>query len=139
MRGTRQPQVGLDLGTARTRLVIPGRGLCADLPTVIALRGEQVVAVGDAAVQLEDRCPPDVAVLRPLMDNRVYDHRAVELFVGGLLRQALGRTPRKPNLMVSVAPTMTEVERSVLVGRLLAAGGSSAAAAAPAQTRYPPR
>lgn len=103
-------------------MVVPGRGVCADLPTVIALRGSKVVAVGDEAVQMEDRCPSDVDVIRPLMDARVHDHRATELFISGLLRQSLGRTSRRPHILLSVSPNLSEVERAVLVGRLHAAG-----------------
>ena len=60
--------IGIDLGTAYTRVVMRGRGTVLSQPTVVATdaSGKEILAVGTDAAQMTGKTDGDVRVVWPL-------------------------------------------------------------------------
>jgi rod shape-determining protein MreB len=58
--------LAIDLGTSRTRIFSRGAGVVLDEPSVVAMRGDDVVAVGQAAKEMTGRAPGEIEVVRPI-------------------------------------------------------------------------
>ncbi|MEU8138072.1 rod shape-determining protein [Streptodolium elevatio] len=114
----RRCSLGIELGADRTRIVREG-GVVADAPSVLALevRSGKLVAVGDAAVALEQprateegvTCGaaandggPEVTVLRPVADGSAESPAAVGLMLRALLAKAGLRRSRWRRVAVAV-------------------------------------
>lgn len=118
--------LGVDLGTANTRIVARGRGIVLDVPTVIATaaraKGREVVAVGDDAKKMIGRTPEGTRVVRPVRGGLVADFESTEQLLRALLKQAGSSGLRKPRLLVCVPSGTTEAERRAVQESARAAG-----------------
>ena len=121
MAKLRVPDLCIDLGTARTRIGVRGQGVVVDIPTVVAMRGPEVVAIGDEAVQMSGRVPAGLDVVRPIIDTEVTDFAATERLVGSVLRVATSAR-RKPRVLALLPSGATEVQRRATLESLRAAG-----------------
>lgn len=126
MAGRVAADLAVDLGTACTRLVVRGRGLVLEAPTVVATqqgaRGRAVVAVGDEARRMLGRTPAGMAVVRPVRGGVVSDFEATEQLLAWLFGQAGGRSLFRPRVLVCVPSGTTEVERRAVQESARAAG-----------------
>lgn len=118
--------LAVDLGTAFTRIVVRGRGLVLEAPTVVATqqgaRGRTVVAVGDEARRMLGRTPTGMSVVRPVRGGVVADFEATEQLLGWALRQIGSRSLFRPRVLVCVPSGTTEVERRAVQECTRAAG-----------------
>lgn len=123
--------LGVDLGTASTRVVARGRGVVLDVPSVVATasrpRGREVVAVGDDARKMIGRVPEGTRVARPVRGGVVADFEATEQLLRALLAKAGAGGLRKPRLLVGVPSGTTEVERRAVQDSARAAGAGHVA------------
>ncbi|MFT5454373.1 MAG: rod shape-determining protein MreB [Myxococcota bacterium] len=100
--------VAVDLGTARTRVHQRGAGLVCDEATLLAIqtdnRGRRsVVAVGDEAIPMIGRTPPDYEVVAPIAGGRIVDFEACEALLLHLIRRIHGRNRwMRPRMLVAV-------------------------------------
>jgi rod shape-determining protein MreB and related proteins len=126
MGGRPAADLGVDLGTASTRVVARGRGVVLDVPSVVATapraRGREVVAIGEEARKMIGRVPEGTKVSRPVRGGVVADFEATEQLVRALLKQAGGSGLRKPRLLVAIPSGTTEVERRAVQDSAHAAG-----------------
>ena len=118
MAKVKLPDVAVDLGTATTRVAVRGGVVCT-VPSVIAMRGREVVATGDAAVRMEGRTPAGVEVVRPVRGGAVTDFHAAERLLANALKQAKIRRPR---VLLSLGGESSEVERRAALQSVRAAG-----------------
>ncbi len=127
----RPPDIAVDLGTSHTRIWVRGSGVVVDEPTVVAThrgaRGREVVAVGAEAREMIGRTPAGTEVVRPVRGGVVADFEATEQLLTVLLRRALGRTMRRPRIVVCVPSTTTEVERRAVQESARSAGAREVA------------
>ena len=67
--------IGVDLGTSRTRVFARGRGIVVNEPSLLAYDKptREVVAVGMEALELEGRASDDTQIVSPLQDGVVAD------------------------------------------------------------------
>lgn len=115
--------IAVDLGTASTRVVVRGRGLVVEEPSVVATEGGEVVGVGEAARRMLGRAPGGIEVVRPIRDGVVADFDATEQLLRHLIRQASGRALLRPRVLVCVPAETTEVERRAVQESARSAGG----------------
>lgn len=119
--------LAIDLGTSSTRLVARGRGLVAEIPTVVAThtgpRGREVVAIGEDARKMLGRTPAGTEVVRPVRGGVVADFDATEHLLRDLLRRVGSLSLVKPRIVVCVPSATTEVERRAVQDATRAAGG----------------
>jgi rod shape-determining protein MreB len=106
--------LAVDLGTANTRIYLPGEGVVINEPSVIAFdigRGK-VVAVGEVAKVLALRQLRTVRVVRPIKDGVVSDCEVAGRMLSIFIRRALNR-PGLPSsaLLICVPADITEMEQ----------------------------
>src|ERR1041385_8710939 len=67
--------LGVDMGTSRTRVFARGRGIVVNEPSLLAYDAptREVVAVGMEALELEGRSSEDIQIISPLQDGVVAD------------------------------------------------------------------
>jgi len=115
--------VAVDLGTANTRIVVRGRGLALEAPSVVATRGGEAVAVGQEAREMLGRAPAGITVIQPIRGGVVADFEATEQLLHTLLRKVSSRTFLRPRILVCVPAETTEVERRAVQESARTAGG----------------
>src|SRR5690606_18517475 len=123
--------LAIDLGTSNSRVVVRGRGVVLDEPTVLAIhsgaRGREVRAFGAEAKRMLGRAPDRTRVVRPLERGVVADFEATELYLRRVLEAAGGRGLRRPRVLVCIATGASEVERRAVQESARAAGAREVA------------
>ena len=80
-------EVAIDLGTANTVIIHNGK-IVLNAPSIVALEGDKMVAVGHRAQQMEGKTPANIRTVRPLRDGVIADFNAAELMIRGLVKMA---------------------------------------------------
>jgi rod shape-determining protein MreB len=121
-------KIGIDLGTAFVRVYVKGEGVVVTEPDVVAVdrQGTNVLAIGSAAGEVRGR-EGEAQVVRPVRDGNVADYR----LAGAVLQQVVSRVCGRqrifrPDVMVSVRPSVTGVERRAVLEATMQAGARSA-------------
>lgn len=119
--------LAIDFGTATTRVVVRGRGLIYDEPSVAAVdtRTRDVLALGHDAAELVGRTADHVVAVRPLNQGAISDFDMAERMLRSVLaRCGLGRMGRLRVLM-TVPAAATSIERRALKQAVRGAGAGS--------------
>ena len=106
--------LGIDLGTANTRIYIPGAGVALDEPSVIAIdvRNKKVLAVGREAKAMIGRVPESIQVISPVRRGVIADIGAAREMLRHFMTTVLGRwRVRHPRVAVVVPYGTTQVEK----------------------------
>ncbi len=125
--------MGIDLGTANTLVLIKEKGIVIREPSVVAIhkKGKNVIAVGSEAKSMLGRAPATINVIRPLADGVISDFDATAAMLSHyikLVHRQPGIIPRipKPKVVVGIPSGVTEVERRAVQEAALAAGARKA-------------
>lgn len=70
--------IGIDLGTANTLVNVKGHGIVLREPSVVAVKDDKVLAVGDEAKRMLGRTPGSIRAIRPLKDGVIADFSVTE-------------------------------------------------------------
>ena len=106
--------IGIDLGTANTRIHVRGRGIVLSEPSIIAIdrAHHSVVAVGHAAKAMLGRTPGGIDVIRPLKDGVIADFDAAQRMLRDMLGRVQGKHPwRRARMIIGVPYAITPVEK----------------------------
>ena len=117
--------MGLDLGTANTRVYVSGQGVVLQESSVIVIDQErkEALAVGEEAKKTLGRTPNHLVALRPLRDGVITDFDAVELMLEHFIEKVNGgRTFVSPRLVLGVPSGATDLERKALMKTAFQAG-----------------
>lgn len=126
--------IGIDLGTANTIMLVVGKGIVIREPSVVARhkRTGQVIAVGEEAKKMVGKTPATIEVVRPLQDGVIADYDAAEAMMSYHIKQVhqggsswLPRIPR-PRVVVGVPSGITEVEARAVQDAAISAGARKA-------------
>ena len=83
--------MAIDLGTANTLVVVKGRGVVLNEPSVVAIIEEKgkksVLAVGDEAKTMLGRTPGNISAVRPLKDGVIADFVVTEEMIKHFIRK----------------------------------------------------
>src|ERR687886_1153637 len=122
--------IGIDLGTANTLVLVRGRGIVINEPSVVAMnpKTKRILAVGAEAKKMVGRTPANIVAIRPLKDGVIADFETVE----SMLRYFIGKvhdqfpiTPR-PRVIIGVPSGVTEVEKRAVQDAATNAGAREA-------------
>ncbi|MEY4168030.1 MAG: rod shape-determining protein [Blastocatellia bacterium] len=120
--------LGIDLGTSRTRVCARGRGVVVNEPTLLALDlpSREVVAVGLEALELEGRASEEIQIISPLQDGAVADSDLAGKLLESYIRKARdGRSRISRRVMIAVPSDATDIEHYALRYAAQGAGVSS--------------
>lgn len=122
-------RLAIDLGTANTLVWIPGEGIVANEPTVVAVSSEdnKVVAVGEDAKRMLGRTPESLLAMRPMRDGVIADYQVTKAMLSYFINKVIGRVQiLRPDVMVCVPAGCTQVERRAALDATLEAGAGHA-------------
>lgn len=129
--------IGIDLGTVNTLVLIKGKGIVIREPTVVALhkKSRQILAIGSEAKRMLGRTPAAIEAIRPLRDGVISDFDTTEAMLRYFIhkvhdipaksRWSLPKIPR-PRVVVGIPSGVTEVERRAVQDACLSAGARAA-------------
>lgn len=115
--------IGIDLGTANTLVYIKDHGIVLREPSVVAMKGDKVLAVGDDAKRMLGRTPGNVTAIRPLRDGVIADFYITEEMLRYFIKKAISRRHIfAPRVLIAIPSGITEVERRAVIESAIAAG-----------------
>ncbi|MDO4954658.1 MAG: rod shape-determining protein [Akkermansia sp.] len=107
--------IGIDLGTANTLVYIKDQGIVLREPSVVAMQGDQVMAVGEEAKRMVGRTPGSVVAIRPLKEGVIADFVVAHQMLNYFIRKARQkRSLRGPRVLIAHPSGITEVERHAI-------------------------
>lgn len=125
--------VGIDLGTANTMVLVRGQGIVIHEPSVVARHKESgaILAIGTEAKRMVGKTPEHIEAIRPLRDGVIADFDAAEAMLSYYIKRVhtgpgfWRRVPR-PRVVVGIPSGVTEVERRAVQEAALSAGAREA-------------
>jgi rod shape-determining protein MreB len=123
--------VGIDLGTANTLVLVRGRGIVIDEPSVVAIDkiSKKILAIGSEAKRMVGRTPANIVAIRPLKDGVISDFEVTERMLHYFIRSVHDRFglgfPR-PRVVIGIPSGVTEVEKRAVHDAALSAGAREA-------------
>ena len=115
--------IGIDLGTANTLVNVKDQGIVLREPSVVAVKGDKLLAVGDEAKRMLGRTPGSVTAIRPLKDGVIADFYITEEMLRYFIKKATARYYLiKPRVLIAIPSGITEVERRAVKESAEAAG-----------------
>jgi len=120
--------IGIDLGTANTLVLVRGIGIVINEPSVVAVekRTKRVLAIGSEAKQMVGRTPADIVAIRPLRDGVISDfdvtEKMLEYFITKVHDQAILPLPHRPRIVIGIPSGVTEVEKRAVHDAAMNAG-----------------
>lgn len=130
--------IGIDLGTVNTLVLVKGKGIVIREPTVVALhkKTRQVLAIGTEAKRMLGRTPAAIEAVRPLRNGVISDFDTTEAMLRYFIHKvhqspagskwySLPKIP-KPRIVVGIPSGVTEVERRAVQDACLVAGAREA-------------
>lgn len=122
-------KIAIDLGTANTLVWTEEGGIVVNEPTVVALSSEdnKVVAVGEEAKKMLGRTPESLIANRPMREGVIADYEVTEAMLSYFIgKVSKGISVIKPDVMICVPASCTQVERRAALDATLAAGAGRA-------------
>jgi len=112
--GSFSNDIGIDLGTSNTLVLVRGRGIVLCEPSVVAVHSaaKKVLAVGQEAKRMLGRTPGEIIAIRPMKDGVISDFETVEKMIKYFFQKIQNRkTLVKPRVVIGVPSCITEVEK----------------------------
>ena len=123
--------LGIDLGTANTLILVKGKGVVVREPSVVARRrkAKEILAVGTKAKEMLGKNPDGIEVIKPLQDGVISDFDATVSMLKHYfqeIHQHVGLVPKlaRPKVLVGIPSGVTEVEKRAGQEPMAAAIGS---------------
>ena len=120
--------MGIDLGTANTIVLLKDKGIIINEPRVVAVQNERfgkqkIIAVGAEAKEMLGRTPGDIEAVRPMKDGVIADFDMTEK----MIRYFIEKTHKRrffvsPRIIISVPYGLTQVERKAVRESAMIAG-----------------
>jgi len=119
--------IGIDLGTANTKVFVKDKGIVINEPSVVALNMKtgQILAIGEDAKKMLGKTPPHIVATRPIVDGIISDFEVTEkmlkYFIDKVHQEGFTILPR-PRVVIGIPLDITEVERKAVEDAALSAG-----------------
>ena len=114
----------IDLGTSRTRIFLPEKGLVVDEPSVVTvdLKSGELAAVGQQAYLMIGRTSDRLQAVYPLSGGVISESSLVEGLIDTLLRRVISPKLSMPRAVVCMPGEITEVEKRAVISAITGAG-----------------
>ncbi len=117
--------IGIDLGTANILVMLKGKGIILNEPSVVAIdrQTNEILATGHEAKEMLGRTPESIKAVRPLKDGVIADFTATQLLLKNIVSKVCQRyNAGRPRVVVGVPSGITEVEERAVEESVLRAG-----------------
>jgi len=120
--------IGIDLGTANTPIIVRNKGIRLREPSFIAFdkRKKKVIAVGHEAKLMQGKEPEYIDVIRPMRDGIINNFEAVQQMIHLYLEKLRLKGLFKPRAVIGIPTEATPVERKSVLEAARLAGCRSA-------------
>lgn len=121
--------IGIDLGTANTLVLVAGKGIVVREPSIVALhkKTKAIIAVGAEAKKMMGKMPANLTYVRPLRDGVISDFDVSMAMLKYFIKSVhtrdslLPKVPR-PRVVIGIPSGVTPVERRAVQEAAIAAG-----------------
>lgn len=121
--------IGIDLGTANTLVVVKNKGIVLNEPSVIAInvKTNKIVEVGHKAKLMIGKTPDSIQAIRPLKNGVIADYEMTEKMLREFYKIVLKRNVlTNPKVVICVPAGVTQVEKRAVVDATKEAGAREA-------------
>ena len=121
-------KIGIDLGTTSVQIYVSGKGIVLSEPSVAACNTADgsLICLGEHAYEMVGKNPDSIRVIKPMRNGVISDfgvtRRMLEYYVEKICRYAIF----KPQVIVCMPSTITNLERHTLLDAAIAAGAGKA-------------
>ena len=129
--GFMSKDLAIDLGTANTLVLIKGKGIVINEPSVVAVKvnkagQEEILAVGQEAKNMIGKTPGSIKAVRPMKDGVIADFNTTEMMIEYFIKKINGgKRLASPRIVICVPYGLTQVERKAVRESALNAGARS--------------
>ena len=99
-----------------------GSGKILQEPSIVAVENignkKNIVAVGSEAYELEGKCPPNIEIVRPIIDGMIVNREYAQYLMEGLVRKLNLKTFARKNALLLLASSLTKQEKNEFVNLL---------------------
>lgn len=126
--------IGIDLGTSNTLVLVRGKGIVIREPSVVAQhkKTRDILAIGTEAKRMIGKTPSTIIAVRPLRDGVISDFEITEAMLAHYIakvhenpQSVLPKLPR-PRVVIGIPSGVTEVERRAVADAATSAGARQA-------------
>lgn len=120
--------MSIDLGTANTLVLMKGKGIVTNEPSVVAVQRDnygkhRILAVGHEAKEMVGKTPGNIEAIRPMKDGVIADFDMTEKMIRYFIEKAHNRKSfLKPRVIICVPYGLTQVERKAVRESAMNAG-----------------
>ncbi len=126
--GFMSKDLAIDLGTANTLVLVKGKDIVIDEPSVVAVKTnkygqEEILAVGSEAKEMIGKTPGSIKAIRPMKDGVIADFNTTEMMIEYFIKKINGgKKLSSPRVVICVPYGLTQVERKAVRESALNAG-----------------
>ena len=115
--------IGIDLGSSRTRIFVDNKGKVLDEASVAAynVAENKIIAVGDEAYAMLGKTPDSIQAEYPITDGVIAQSLLVEDMVNILLKHVCSSKIVMPRVVAAIPGDVTEVEKRAVVNAISSA------------------
>ncbi len=120
--------LSIDLGTANTIVIVKGRGIVINEPSVVAVQvsssgKRRLLAVGKEAKDMVGKTPENIEAIRPLKEGVIADFETTEKMIKYFIQKSHSRNSFiRPRIIICVPYGLTQVERKAVKTSAMNAG-----------------
>ena len=119
--------LGIDLGTANTKIFVKDKGIVVNEPSVVSVNTKtgQIISIGEDAKKMLGKLPPHIVATKPIVDGIISDFEVAEkmlkYFIERIHQDTFTILPR-PQVIIGIPLDITEVERKAVEDATISAG-----------------
>lgn len=121
-------KIAVDLGTVHVIAFVEHKGIVLSEPTAIAYDSEtnEPIAVGKKAYEMLGKTPDSIYVVNPLENGTISSFKACEQMLTIFMNKICQNKLFKPNVIVCMPSSVTNLERRTILDVITAAGAGTA-------------
>ncbi len=120
--------LSIDLGTANTIVLVKGKGIVINEPSVVAVQinragKKKLLAVGREAKDMLGKTPGNIEAIRPLKEGVIADFEVTERMIKYFIQKSHSRNNFiRPRIIICIPYGLTQVERKAVKESAMNAG-----------------